>query len=62
LAAVRSALGEFRARYATNPEAAAKLIAVGESPVPQDLPASELAAYTLVANLLLNLDETVTRN
>ncbi|MBX3452424.1 MAG: DUF1553 domain-containing protein [Planctomycetaceae bacterium] len=62
LAAVRSALGEFRSRYAASPEAAAKLIAVGESPVPQDLPASELAAYTLVANLLLNLDETVTRN
>jgi hypothetical protein len=62
LAAVRSALGEFRARYAASPEAAAKLIAIGESPVPQDLPAAELAAYTLVANLLLNLDETVTRN
>ncbi|EDY18305.1 hypothetical protein CfE428DRAFT_4089 [Chthoniobacter flavus Ellin428] len=34
----------------------------GESTPPANLPEPELAAWTLVANLLLNLDETVTKN
>ena len=42
--------------------AAKKVIAVGESPVPADVAPAELAAYTMVANLLLNLDEVVTKN
>jgi hypothetical protein len=55
-------LAAQRARYDANPEAAEKLLAVGESPVPSDVPAPELAAYTMVANLLLNLDEALTLN
>ncbi|PWU09470.1 MAG: hypothetical protein C5B50_27200 [Verrucomicrobia bacterium] len=51
-----------RARYTTDAEAAKKTISVGESPVPKDVPAGELASYTMVANLLLNLDEVVTKN
>jgi len=50
------------ARYQQNPEAAGKAIRTGESPPKASLAEPELAAYTLVANLLLNLDETVTRN
>jgi hypothetical protein len=34
---------------------------VGASPRAAELPASEHAAYTLVANLLLNLDEAITK-
>ncbi|WP_437186353.1 DUF1553 domain-containing protein [Planctomicrobium sp. SH668] len=49
-------------RFSNDEEAAQKLIAVGESPVPQDLDPKELAAYTLISNLILNLDETVNRN
>ncbi len=37
-------------------------IHIGESSPKPDLPEPELAAWTLVANLLLNLDETLTRN
>lgn len=51
-----------RARYDADAAAAKKVISVGESPVPSDVPPAELAAYTMVANLLLNLDEVVTKN
>lgn len=51
-----------RAQYKSDADAAKKAISVGESPVPEDVPAPELAAYTMIANLLLNLDEAVTKN
>ena len=35
---------------------------LGMPRVPSDVPAGELAAYTMVANVLLNLDEVVTNN
>ncbi len=56
------ALAAQRERYAADPEAAKKTVSVGESPVPVDVPPADLAAYTMVANLLLNLDEAVTKN
>jgi hypothetical protein len=56
------ALADHRLRYAADAAAAAKLLAVGESRPPTHLPAPELAAWTLVANTVLNLDETLTRN
>ena len=59
---VRAALGEHLAKYQAAPEAAAKLIRQGESPPKAGLAEPELAAWTLIANLLLNLDETITRN
>jgi hypothetical protein len=48
--------------YQRDVELAKKLIALGESPASEKIDPSELAAYTLIANTLLNLDETVTRN
>jgi len=47
--------------FQTHPEAARKLVTAGESPVNEKLNVSELAAYTTVASLILNLDETVTK-
>ena len=55
-------LAAQRARYAADVAAAEKVISVGESPVPKDVPAPELAAYTMVANVLMNLDEVLTKN
>ena len=62
LSVVRRALATHLQRYADRPEAARDLIQAGESKPDATLPAPELAAYTLAANLLLNLDETLTRN
>jgi Protein of unknown function (DUF1553)/Protein of unknown function (DUF1549)/Planctomycete cytochrome C len=53
-----SQLEKFRADKA----AAEKLLNVGESPRNDKLDTAELAAWTMTANALLNLDETVTRN
>jgi hypothetical protein len=61
-AVLMETLAAQRARYGADAQAAKKLVAVGESPVPTDLPPAELAAYTVVGNLLLNLDEVVTKN
>lgn len=60
-AIVREALRQHRERYARNAEAAAQLIHVGESKPPGKTDAAHLASWTLVANLLLNMDETLTR-
>jgi hypothetical protein len=48
-------------RYQTHPEAAQKFVHAGESPVNENLNVSELAAYSTVASLLLNMDEAVTK-
>jgi hypothetical protein len=53
---------QLRADYATRPEDAAKLIKVGASVADPKLPAGELAAAAGVANLILTLDETITKN
>jgi mono/diheme cytochrome c family protein len=51
-----------RARYEADPEAAKQAITHGESKPPAGLAPAELASWTLLANLMLNLDETLTRN
>ncbi|MFM8904957.1 MAG: PSD1 and planctomycete cytochrome C domain-containing protein [Verrucomicrobiota bacterium] len=61
LKVLRDGFDRRLSRYAAEPEAARKLLAFGASPAPQDLPAPELAAWTVTANVLLNLDEPVTR-
>jgi hypothetical protein len=49
------------ARFGADPAAAKKLLAVGESPRDTTLDEAELAAWTTVANTILNLDETITK-
>jgi hypothetical protein len=50
------------ASFKAAPERAAKVVDAGDSTPRPGLDPVELAAWTLVANLLLNLDEAVTRN
>jgi hypothetical protein len=50
-----------RARFAADPSAAQKLMQVGESPRGRELDPVELAAWTVVAQAILNLDEVITR-
>jgi hypothetical protein len=53
----RRALAEYQA----NRDAASELVSVGESPRDGSLDVAELAAYTAVANMILNLDEVVAK-
>lgn len=50
------------AAYRADPAAAAALLKVGESPRDETLDPASHAAYTSIASVLLNLDETITRN
>ena len=49
------------AHFNNDIEAAKKLLAVGEASVPDDIAAAELAAYTTVARIILNLSEFITK-
>ncbi|MDA1049724.1 MAG: PSD1 and planctomycete cytochrome C domain-containing protein [Planctomycetota bacterium] len=52
---------DYQAEFKEHPDSATKLLAAGESPRNESLDASELGAWTMVAHLLLNLSETVTK-
>jgi hypothetical protein len=47
--------------FRTDGNAASKLLSVGESPRDPSLDVTELAAWSVVASAILNLDETVTK-
>ena len=57
-----AALRHFRARYEASPDDAAQLLEVGEAPVPPEVAAGELAAWTVVASSILSLHETITQD
>lgn len=54
-------LGKMRATYDSDLEAAQRLLKVGESKRNEKLDAREHAAYAAVCTMILNLDETLTR-
>jgi hypothetical protein len=58
---LRTGLEQRLAKFRADLPAAQKLLANGRSPAPTDLDAAELAAWSVTANILLNLDETITR-
>ena len=61
LKVLRGSLKELRAHYAGRQAEAEALLKVGESKPQAEVPAAELAAWTMVCSQLLNLDETITK-
>ncbi len=61
VAVLESSLVQMEKHYAANPKAAHDLLEVGERKNDASIPAPELAAWTMVASEMLNLDETVTK-
>lgn len=53
---------KHKAEFTNDPQAARKLVSTGERVLPSDVDAIELAAWTSVARVILNLHETITRN
>jgi mono/diheme cytochrome c family protein len=58
---LREALEQQLAQYRKNSGAAEKLLSVGAFKASESLDRSELAAWTTIASMILNLDETVTK-
>ena len=61
LAELTAAYDDLIASYQSDPEAARQLIAVGETTPDPALDPAELAAWTVIANTLLNLDEAIVK-
>ncbi len=62
LAVIKDFLSQEFARYKAHPVEATKTLYIGESPRNQRISEPEHAAWTLVCNLILNLDETLTQH
>jgi hypothetical protein len=50
-----------RDRFARSPESADRVTKIGDSVRPEHLDVVELAAYTTIAGMMLNLDEAITK-
>jgi hypothetical protein len=61
IAVLTGALAAFRTSFDKEPESAKKLLEQGESPRDPGIAPAELAAYSSVASMLLNLDEAITK-
>jgi hypothetical protein len=58
---VQSVANDLLAYYASKPDQAKKLVAIGEAKVDETLNVSELAGWTMVVNKLMNLDEVLNK-
>ena len=61
LAVLVAGLNDDLARFRADPEAAKKLAGFGDAPMRPGFDPVDVAAYALAANVLLNLDEVITR-
>ena len=60
--AIEPLLDKLLADYRCDSAAAQALLKIGQSPPPQDADPAELAAWTNIARVILNLHETITRS
>jgi len=58
---LESSLTQMEKHYSADPKAAHDLLDVGEKKSDASIPAPELAAWTMVASEMLNLDEMVNK-
>ncbi len=56
------AFEQYQREFSADEQAAQQLIAIGEEPASPHYDACELAAWTMLANLIMNMDEFVTKN
>jgi hypothetical protein len=61
IAVLKESLAGMRGHYGSDPAEATALVALGESKPDPALAPAELAAWTMIANQLLNLDESLTK-
>ncbi len=61
LKVLRQGLNGYLDTFDGKPEAALNLISMGDSTPPEDIEPGPLAAYTSLASVILNLDESITR-
>jgi hypothetical protein len=59
---LRGVLAKQHEIFRTDPDSARKVLAIGESPRSDSPNLDELAAWSMLANTLLNLDEVVCKN
>jgi hypothetical protein len=59
--ALEASLHQMREHYAKDPKAAHSLVEIGEKKRDSSIPEPELAAWTIVASEMLNLDETMNK-
>lgn len=60
-ATVAKSHADFFAEFSDKPGSAKQMLSVGSTAPPEEADVAQLAAWTLVASQILNLDETVTR-
>ena len=58
---LQSTLENHLSQFQSDPESAQQLIKIGESMANESIETTKLAAWTMIANLILNLDEVLTK-
>jgi hypothetical protein len=60
-AVAEGAFSDYKTYYASHPDDAKKMLRQGDSAPDPSLPEGEFAAYTMLANQLMNLDEVLNK-